>query len=333
MAVTLPADVLERYRRFSLYNSPYPAHDRGCAIDLYPETNEGISPVAGEVLDARTVRCPDRPYAVDHDHLILIDADERCAGSDGDGYVARVLHVDPVVEPGDRVEVGDPLGEMVRSGFFGQWVDNHVHLGFRERGRNAYRAAGSLPVDVDAPVEPLPWDGTGTVVETGPTHAVLDSPVHPAPGEWFAGIAADDGTVLDGGLAHYGGGGALASTPPASAARRSAGAGRTTATGRGDAPGRATAAGIRSPGAECGDSARELSLLGTPIGVAEGRDVTWRPIDVLANGERVTGISLFAARDAAFGAKLVAPDHDLAVGDEVEVSIRPSDDPIRLGGR
>ncbi|SEO94404.1 hypothetical protein SAMN04487948_108124 [Halogranum amylolyticum] len=285
MAVTLSADVLRRYRRFSLYNSPYPAHDHGCAIDLYPETNEGISPVAGEVVATRTVRCPDRSYATDHDHLIVLDC--------GDA-LARVLHVDPAVEAGDVVAVGDSLGEMVRSGFFGQWVDNHVHLGFRERGQNPYRASGSLPVDVAVDVEPLAWDGTGEVVAVGETYAVLDAPTHPAPGESFVGIAADDGAVLDGGLTHYGGGGVL--TP------------------------RATQ-GPRGP----------LSFLGTPVGVADGRDVAWDDVELLANGERIVGLSLFAAQDAAFGAKLVAFDHEFAVGDAVELTIRPTDDPVRLG--
>ncbi|MFB6177648.1 MAG: hypothetical protein ABEI99_10975, partial [Halobaculum sp.] len=54
--VSLPQAVVDRYRRFSLYNSPYPAHDRGHGIDLYPETNVGVSLVAGEVLDTRTVQ-------------------------------------------------------------------------------------------------------------------------------------------------------------------------------------------------------------------------------------------------------------------------------------
>ena len=84
--VTVPASTLANYRRFSLYNSPYAAHDHGCAIDLYPEDNRGLSPVAGEVVDTRTVRVPDRPYAVAEDHLLLIDTGE---------CVARVLHVDP----------------------------------------------------------------------------------------------------------------------------------------------------------------------------------------------------------------------------------------------
>jgi hypothetical protein len=197
--VTLPASALSPFGRFSLYNSPYPAHDRGHAIDLYPGTNRGYSPVAGTVTETRTVTAPARPYAAECDHLILIDVGE---------YVARVLHVDPAVGAGDRVRVGDPLGEMVRSGFFAPWVDNHVHLGFRDHGTNPYRAAGSLPVDVDVDVRAVEWDGTGEVRETGETYVVLDAPSHPTPGTW-AGLAGAPGVVLDGGCPHYDGGGAL----------------------------------------------------------------------------------------------------------------------------
>jgi hypothetical protein len=198
--VRLSAEVAGRYERFSLYNSPYPAHDRGHAVDLYPGENGGPapSPVAGEVLDTRTVRCPPREYAVGEDHLILVDT--------GDA-VARVLHVDPGVAPGDEVAVGDSLGTLVRSGFFGQWVDDHVHLGFRAPDANPYRASGSLPLAVDVAVTPVAWDGTGTVVETGPTHVALDAPRHGGAG--FAALASDEGVPLDGGLVHYAGGGAL----------------------------------------------------------------------------------------------------------------------------
>ena len=190
--VVLPESLLARYRKFSLYNSPYPAHDRACAVDLYPASNAAVSPVAGEVLDTRTVGCPDREYAVDHDHLIVIDTGEQ---------VARVLHVDPAVEAGDEVAVGDALGELVRSGFFGRWVDNHVHLEFRDRTKNPYRASGSLPLVAGAAVTALSWDGTGTVVETGPSHAVLDTPMPPSTDDdaaTFTAIAADDGRPLDG---------------------------------------------------------------------------------------------------------------------------------------
>jgi len=200
--VTVPASTLAHYSRFSRYNSPYPGHDEGCAIDLYPDSNRGLSPVAGEVLDTRTVGAPTRPYAAAEDHLILLDT--------GD-YVARILHVDPAVRAGDHVDVGDPLGEMVRSGFFAPWVDNHVHLGFRPPDANPYRAAGSLPIETPIDVHAADWDGTGVVRETGETYALLDAPAHPNPGTW-AGLAAASGVALDGGCPHYGGGGVLPAT-------------------------------------------------------------------------------------------------------------------------
>jgi hypothetical protein len=198
--VQLSAAILGRYKRVSLYNSPYPAHDRGHAVDLYPGENGGPapSPVAGEVLDTRTVRCPPRDYAVAEDHLVLVDTGE---------CVARVLHVKPAVEPGDEVAVGDSLGTLVRSGFFGQWVDDHIHLGFRAPDANPYRASGSLPLALEVEVTPVAWDGTGTIVEAGATHVALDTPRHD--GEGFAALASDEGIPLDGGLVHYAGGGAL----------------------------------------------------------------------------------------------------------------------------
>lgn len=280
MAVTLAREVVERYPQFSLYNSPYPAHDAGCAVDLYLDERRNAvapSPVAGEVLETRTVTCPDRPYAADHDHLVLVDA--------GDA-VARILHVDPSVEPGDRVTVGDPLGRTVRSGFFAPWVADHVHLGFRDPGANLHRASGSLPLELDVRVRGIAWDGTGEVVSAGDTYAVLDAPGHPGGG--YAAVASDGGVPLDGGLVHYAGGGAL----------------------------------------DHHDG--EVSLLGTVVGDADGRDVTWRDVAVLANGRRMTGLSFAASRDR-LGAKLVRRDHDLAAGDRVEVSIVPSEDPVRLG--
>ena len=277
MAATLGTEVLERYPRISLYNSPYPAHDRGRAIDLYPATNTAPSPVVGEVRDTLTTRAPSKPYAVEHDHLILIDTGE---------YVARVLHVEPDVEPGQEVAVGDPLGEMVRSGYFAPWVGNHIHLEFRDPNANPYRASGSKRLEIEAKVDPVPWDGTGIVVDVGDTYVVLDQPEHPAPGERFAAIASDsDAMALDGGLPHYDGGGALAGS----------------------------------------DEVRAVSLLGTQIGTVEGRDVTWEDLDVVANGERVTGLSLFAGRDE-LGAKLVHPGHGWDKGDEIEVTIRNLDE-------
>jgi len=291
--VTLPAATLEPFPRFSLYNSPYVAHEEGCAVDLYPQSAESTSddapsPVAGEIVATRTVSAPSKPYAVEHDYLVVVDTGT---------HLARILHVEPAVEAGEEVAVGDSLGEMVRSGFFAPWVDNHLHLGFRERDANPYRASGSLPVDVGVAPIGIAWDGTGTVVERGETYAILDAPDHPAPGERFAGIACEGGVsaseasrgssgeriepdgVLDGGLPHYDGGGVL---------------------GGGSGP---------------------VSLAGQRVGAADGRTVAWDEVTVRANGTPITGLSLFCSRRESFGAKLVCPDAEFEVGERVEVTI------------
>ena len=298
--VPLPAALLDRYERFSCYNSPYPAHDRGRAVDLYPDDGTAPAPVPGEVVATRTVRCPDRPYAVDHDHLIVLDVADEWAGGRGADLLARILHVDPSVAAGDRIAAGDSLGATVRSGFFGRWVDDHLHLGFRPVGANPERASGSLPVRPAVPIDGVPWDGTGTIVETGETYVRLDAPAHPDPGSWAA-LAADDGTAIDGGLVHYAGGGAY--------------------------------------GVE-GATDRSLSLLGVDVGTATPRagdgdaavaDVTWADVAIRVDGERATGLSLFVSR-STFGAKVVFHDgHGFAVGDDVRVSIAPAAEPTRLG--
>lgn len=299
MTVRLPAAVVDRYERATLYNSPYAAHRRGRAVDLYPgaadgdaragvpaSTTRAPSPVGGTVRDVRTVRAPDRSHAAAHDHLLLVDVDRPASAA---GLVARILHVDPGVAPGDRVAVGDDLGTLVRSGYYAPWVDNHIHLGFREPDANLERASGSLRLSLGVDLSPVEWDGTGTVVAAGETYALLDAPAHPDPGSW-AGVAADGGGVLDGGLAHYDGGGLLAAS---------------------DA----------DPGTDSGGDA-PVSLLGRRVGTATGRDVSWDDVTVLANGEPVTGLSLFLARDATFGAKLVDWEGEFAVGERVTVEIR-----------
>ena len=276
VAVTLDADVLGQYAAFSRFNSPYPAHNEGRAIDLYP-ADGAPSPVAGEVVATRRTRAPDRPYAEDHDHLIVVDTGT---------HLARLLHVEPSVEPGDRVAVGDHLGRTIRSGYFAPWVDDHLHLGFRPPGADPVRAGGSLPVAADVEVRPVAWDGRGTVVEHEETYVVLDAPGHPAPGEGFAGIAADpaagDGTggALDGGLPHYAGAGLVG--------------------GRDGA----------------------VSVVGTRVGRASGGLVTWDDVEVLANGTPVTGLS-FACHRERLGAKLVSWEGvPAAVGEEVVVEVR-----------
>jgi len=278
--VTLGASVLERFAALSLYNSPYPAHDAGHAIDLYPGDGGAPSPVAGEVVETKTVTGPSSTFGTDTDHLVLIDTG---------GLLARVMHVDPAVAAGDRVSVGDSLGETIRSGYFDPWVDDHLHLGFRSPDANPYRATGSRPVAIDTPVEPVSWDGTGRVIERAETFALLEGPAHPAPGECFAGIAVTGG-VLDGGAPHYERGGVI-------------GAG---------------GAGRGQPVAIEGVDAGEDRLVGHVAG--DGRTVSWRPVDLRANGRPIRGLSLALWRDR-IAVKLIGGANLPPVGDDVSVTV------------
>ncbi|NHN41587.1 hypothetical protein G9C85_08045 [Halorubellus sp. JP-L1] len=277
--VTLPATVLERYRRYTAYNSPYVAHDRGCAIDLYPEGDAAPSPVAGEVIATETVRAPPKPYAPAEDHLVVVDCGP---------VVARIMHVDPSVEVGDSVEVGQDLGDLVRAGFFARWVPNHLHVGFRRHDQNHLRAGGSLPLDLGVDPTPVDWDGTGTVVDAADTYAVLDAPEVPDDG--FCGLAATvDGqrVVLDGGFQHYDAGGLHAdATGPVSLLGETVGDAR------------------KSPGS--------------------ANDVAWRPVTVRANDRPVHGISLFCGQRGDYAVKIVGDDHGLEAGDRVEVTLDPA---------
>lgn len=274
--VTLSAAALAPFPRVARYNSPYTAHRDGRAVDLYPGTDRAPSPVAGTVLRTERMRAPSRPYAADHDYLIVVDT-----GSE----LARLLHVEPTVEPGSAIERGEPIGNLVRSGYFAPWVDNHVHLGFREYGTDPVRASGSRPLSLEVPVDGVTWDGTGTVTEVGETYAVLDRPVHPAPGDRYAGIADDAGRgVFDGGLPHYETGGIYpidADSPPAG----------------------------------------HTSLLGTDLAVGSGT-VEWAEVRVLVDGRPITGLSFLLERDG-LGAKLICPDRSFTLGESVAVAIEP----------
>lgn len=285
--VTLGADAFSRFPRFTLYNSPYIAHREGRAIDLYPGTETAPSPVAGTVQLTETMACPSRPYAADNDHLIVLDTGDR---------LARILHVDPAVEPDQQIDIGDPLGRLIRSGYFAPWVDNHVHLGFREYGSDPVRASGSLRLEVDVPLAGVGWDGVGTVVESGETYAILDAPTHPAPGERFVGITDDSGRfLLDGGLPHYPNGG-IVPVPTQST--------------------QASAATLPNPNSEEG----AVELLGVALGGPNGRELPWEGVGVFANGTEITGLSFFVGRDDIF-AKLIAPDTQFAEGEVVEVEL------------
>lgn len=302
--VTLGAEALDAFPRFSLYNSPYIAHREGRAIDLYPGTTDAPSPVAGTVIETERQRCPSRQYAADHDVLIVVDTGDR---------LARVLHVEPTVGPGETVAVGDSLGTLIRSGYFAPWVANHVHLGFREYGTDVRRASGSLSLEVGVEIEGVAWDGTGTVVETGETYTILDGPTHPDPGEHYVGLTDESGQfVLDGGMPHYENGGLL----PVHEASTEAGNNALLPDPNQPTTGDAVGTGGNPP--------KAIRFLGTEIGVQDGEELPWQNVRVYANGQEITGLSFFLGRDTIFG-KLITRETTFEEGESVEMTLASED--------
>ena len=51
----------------------------------------------------------------------------------------------PPVKEGDEIDVGTPLGCLIRDGFFHPWTDPHIHVELRSRS-DPIRATGGYPL-------------------------------------------------------------------------------------------------------------------------------------------------------------------------------------------
>lgn len=117
-AAGVPIHAHEGIKSVSFTNSPYYAHMHLGAIDLYPREPDGVvlSPVKGHVTGVREVKAPRPKYFEprEEEKLLLI--------ANNSESVTKILHLGPTVSVGDLVEVSDPIGEYVKSGFFNSWT-------------------------------------------------------------------------------------------------------------------------------------------------------------------------------------------------------------------
>ncbi len=118
---------------FSIGTSPYYAHQNALAIDIYQqltlENYEAFSPVSGKVIKIKKLIAPKpKPKlsnGVSHDFLILIENEIDPK------IIFKLLHVNPSIKEGARLEVDDPLGLTLRNGYFAHWSTPHIHLEIR----------------------------------------------------------------------------------------------------------------------------------------------------------------------------------------------------------
>ncbi len=126
--------------RISFFNSPYYAHHKFSAIDIYADAEFGDlapSPIRGVVKETRKVKCPTVRsfHATDYDYVLSLQS------YDNSERWIKMLHVQPLVKSGDIIDVGTPLGAFLRTGFFDFWTDPHIHVEIRNPS-NPIRATG-----------------------------------------------------------------------------------------------------------------------------------------------------------------------------------------------
>jgi hypothetical protein len=188
--------------RFSFFNSPFPAHQLFTAIDIYPNSEFGgvaPSPIKGRVVYIRRVKCPETSgfQGSCFDYVILLQS------LDNPERIAKILHVVPSIECGEVVDVGQDLGQLLRSGFFNFWTDPHLHVEVKPpsdplRARGGFKLRMLMDISRANPLESL----RGTVTKVQPEYVMISlekGSIH--------GVTVDLGGktgILEGGIPHYG---------------------------------------------------------------------------------------------------------------------------------
>jgi hypothetical protein len=187
--------------RYAFYNSPYPAHHLMSGIDIYPNPiiNEPMpSPIDGEVLLVRYVKAPSGHgfEAPKFDVVTIIKSfiDPK--------RVIKILHVETKAKEGESVALGDPLGPLIRSGYFGYQTPLHAHVEVRPAG-DPLRVRGGYPIDslFDLNNLDLTEEITGVVTSSRLGYALIKLNLT------TPGVVADIGGILgilDGGMPIYG---------------------------------------------------------------------------------------------------------------------------------
>ncbi len=186
--------------RYSFYNSPYPAHRNMTGIDLYPNASSGgiaLSPVDGEIAQVRRVRAPNGHGfdAPTHDTITIIKAQTP-------NTAVKILHVDTEAEAGETVHVGQALGPLIRSGYFGYQTPLHAHVEVRPSG-DPLRVRGGYPMEslMDLNDLTVTDDMTGVVATTRLGYAQINLRIG---NPWVVVDVGGRPGIIDGGIPLYG---------------------------------------------------------------------------------------------------------------------------------
>ena len=108
----------------SMFSSPYTPHIYGSAVDVSNSIkfgDEAPSLVKGVVEKVVEVQAPPGPFE-ERDCIISITPNNQRR------YRVKIMHIDPMVKPGDHVDVGDVIGRYIRTNFFVYHTLPHMHI-------------------------------------------------------------------------------------------------------------------------------------------------------------------------------------------------------------
>ncbi|MEM2884149.1 MAG: hypothetical protein QXY08_06180 [Nitrososphaerales archaeon] len=283
----------------SFFNSPYSPHIGFAAVDVYTGSrrfgSEAPSPVRGRVRRVFAFEPPSSTWfdAPKVEHMLLVE----CA--DNKEVWAKILHIQPSVKEGDKVDVGSPLGHYIRDGYFHPWTDPHMHVELRSCS-DPLRARGGYPLK-PLHTNQLRIDGAldrkegynGIVAKLGERYALVKLQAPFAYLEPFFGLAAQVGCgigLVDGGVPHYQWAGVL--------------------------------------GVESGNISADVKILGASIGTVQCLSrgaalLTCEAADVFVEGLRCVGLSCYLSLKREKCVKVILPTSaSLKIGQRVNLELR-----------
>ncbi len=183
---------------YSLFNSPYPGHYAATALDIYFKDDEALFPFnEGRVLRIKWFNAPrKRPDAFDKEPLILVEL--------APGIVAKILHVYPRVNIGEKLYYGDYIGDLIVSGYMYFWSERHMHVEVRSL-HDPYRARGAFKLKIVRFRDVFSTNTIYGVVELVEKYFILIKPLKTCtlgPTPLYIDIYGDK-YFIEGGYPHY----------------------------------------------------------------------------------------------------------------------------------
>ncbi|TFG33596.1 hypothetical protein EU527_07635 [Candidatus Thorarchaeota archaeon] len=204
---------------FSYFNSPYTGHTLGSAVDVYPNhsnwKNPVESPITGRIVNIKRIRMglvKEFPTA-NHDFGIALQPE----GSSDD--IVRILHVQPEVKIGDKVDLGEHIGITLRSRYFNYWTGPHYHIEIMKES-SFKRSSQSYMLKIPFEYAPKKCNSATFITEFEIESVSKDHIIgyprgfnHTSIGK-FQGLSVIDNNdniigILDAGLSHYRHGGVI----------------------------------------------------------------------------------------------------------------------------